>query len=308
MSEEREVPLVSAVIPTRNRPDLVCRAVRSALNQTYPNLEVVVVVDGPDPATVAALEALHEPRVRIVALSENVGGSEARNIGAREARGKWIAYLDDDDEWFPSKTAIQLNKTLGGNVSANFSACRYVEQNPTLSRTMPRDFPRENEELSEYIYCRGGVLLTSSFIINKSLLMDVSFTKGLPNNQDTDWLLRAGRSGILAPIWVDDVLLTYHNESNNKRISSKAAWRARYRWAEQNRDLLTRNAMPYYIARLCIPDAKKSTMPMRDCIFLLFAAFRIGHLVLSSFIYLLLCIFTSPEVRRKLRLFVERPC
>ena len=73
--------LVSAVIPTRNRPQLVCRAVRSALSQTYVNLEVVVVVDGPDPATVAALEALQEPRLQIVALPEKCGrlrGAEYR--------------------------------------------------------------------------------------------------------------------------------------------------------------------------------------------------------------------------------------
>src|ERR1700756_3334933 len=114
--------LVTAVIPTRNRPELVCRAVRSALNQTYPNLEVVVVVDGPDPATVAALEELRHPRVRISALSENVGGSEARNIGAREARGEWVALLDDDDEWLPEKLEKQIQSILSSNGSILFSA------------------------------------------------------------------------------------------------------------------------------------------------------------------------------------------
>src|ERR1700761_5560426 len=102
------MPLVTAVIPTRNRPELVLRAVRSALGQTYSNLEVVVVVDGPDPATVAALEELRDPRVRTIALSRNVGGSEARNVGAREARGEWIALLDDDDEWLPEKLEKQM--------------------------------------------------------------------------------------------------------------------------------------------------------------------------------------------------------
>ncbi len=70
--------LVSAVIPTRNRPKLVVRAVQSALAQTWSNLEVIVVVDGPDPATIAALQALGEERLRIVALSEEgwwIGGA-----------------------------------------------------------------------------------------------------------------------------------------------------------------------------------------------------------------------------------------
>src|SRR3954465_7064913 len=116
------LPLVSAVIPTRNRPDLVCRAVRSALNQTYPNFEVVVVVDGPDPATVAVLEELRSPRVRIIALPENVGGSEARKIGPPEARGEWVALLDDDDEWMNRKVERQLEAILKQSPDVVFSA------------------------------------------------------------------------------------------------------------------------------------------------------------------------------------------
>jgi len=71
--------LVSVIIPTRNRPQLVLRAVRSALNQTYPHLEVIVVVDGPDPATKEALETVVDGRLRVVALDQSVGGSDARN-------------------------------------------------------------------------------------------------------------------------------------------------------------------------------------------------------------------------------------
>ena len=94
---ETTAPLITAVIPTRGRADLVTRAVFSALHQSYPHVEVIVVVDGPDPDTLAALKAVDEQRLRVIALTENVGGSEARNIGVRAARGSWIALLDDDD-------------------------------------------------------------------------------------------------------------------------------------------------------------------------------------------------------------------
>src|SRR5436190_16097452 len=66
-------PDVSVVVPTRSRPGLVPRAVRSALAQTHDNLEVVVVVDGPDPATRAALDGIADARVRVVELSESRG-------------------------------------------------------------------------------------------------------------------------------------------------------------------------------------------------------------------------------------------
>jgi glycosyltransferase involved in cell wall biosynthesis len=82
--------MVSAVIPTRGRPELVVRAVKSVLGQTWQNLEAVVVVDGPDRETLAALAALGDERVRVVALEKSVGGSQARNVGAEHARGAWV--------------------------------------------------------------------------------------------------------------------------------------------------------------------------------------------------------------------------
>src|ERR1700676_1259948 len=103
-----ETPLISAVIPTRNRPQLLTRAVYSALQQTYSNLEVIVVVDGTDSVTMEALARISDPRLRVIVLSQNQGGSNARNAGVQAALGEWIAFLDDDDQWMPNKTACQL--------------------------------------------------------------------------------------------------------------------------------------------------------------------------------------------------------
>src|SRR5579862_6769377 len=99
---------VSAVIPTRNRPHLVTRAVQSALDQTYADIEVIVVVDGPDPATEDALAQFDDKRLRLIVLPEPVGAARARNVGVEAAWGDWIALLDDDDEWLPEKTRAQM--------------------------------------------------------------------------------------------------------------------------------------------------------------------------------------------------------
>ena len=79
--------MVSVVIPTRNRPTLVVRAVKSALAQTLTDIEVIVVIDGQDPETFEALHAIVDLRVRVISLSESVGGSEARNVGVRAGSG-----------------------------------------------------------------------------------------------------------------------------------------------------------------------------------------------------------------------------
>ena len=94
-------PRVSVVIPTRLRPALVPRAVRSALAQTLTDIEVVVI-DGPDPDTREVLAAIADPRLRIVELERSGGAPAARNVGVDHARAAWTALLDDDDdEWLP---------------------------------------------------------------------------------------------------------------------------------------------------------------------------------------------------------------
>ena len=86
--------LVTAVIPTRNRPELLLRAIASVLAQNCEQIEIVVVIDGPDATTEAALRAKANGRLRVIALPESVGGSDARNIGVQNARTEWIAFLD----------------------------------------------------------------------------------------------------------------------------------------------------------------------------------------------------------------------
>ena len=110
---------VSVIIPTFKRPDTLDRAIKSVLNQTYPNVEVIVVDDN-DPDT----EGRHlteekmtqfdnEPRVRYIKHERNKNGSAARNTGAKAANGEYVAFLDDDDEYLPRKIETQLEALEG---------------------------------------------------------------------------------------------------------------------------------------------------------------------------------------------------
>lgn len=112
MPEESEV-LVSVVIPTYRRAERLPVALKSVLGQTHRNLEVLIADDNDpgsewDRATRAALAAFDDPRVRVVATSGSTGGGAARNLACREARGEYLAFLDDDDEFQPDKVETQL--------------------------------------------------------------------------------------------------------------------------------------------------------------------------------------------------------
>jgi glycosyltransferase involved in cell wall biosynthesis len=101
--------LVSAVIPTYNRADLICRAVDSVLQQSYADVEAVVVDDGSKDATEEVVAARYgaDPRVRYLRVP-NGGVSRARNIGIAQSRGDYVAFLDSDDYWLPWKIELQV--------------------------------------------------------------------------------------------------------------------------------------------------------------------------------------------------------
>lgn len=100
-------PLVSVIIPTFNRAEVVARAVNSVLNQTFKDFECIVVDDGSTDETGSVLLEFAD-KIKLI-KTENRGVSAARNLGAELAKGMYIAFLDSDDEWKPQKLQKQLD-------------------------------------------------------------------------------------------------------------------------------------------------------------------------------------------------------
>lgn len=99
-------PLVSVVIPTYNRAALLCEAVDSVLQQTYRNIEIIVIDDGSTDDTAAAMQGYGD-RVRY-SRRANAGVNAARNLGIKQSRGEFLALLDSDDLWAPYKIELQV--------------------------------------------------------------------------------------------------------------------------------------------------------------------------------------------------------
>jgi hypothetical protein len=292
------LPLVSAVIPTRNRPELVCRAVRSALSQTYVNLEVVVVVDGPDLSTVKALEQLNEPRLRVVALEENVGGSEARNIGARQAKGEWIALLDDDDEWFSEKLQKQIVIANALHNKNAFVSCRFIDRSLGADRISPLRMPDYQERIDEYFFCpKGyrtgeGFLQTSTLVVHRELMLRIPFEPCLRRGQECSWMISACVRGHATYHVAPEVLCVFNSEADTlRRVSSKPKWRSFYEWMQANRTCFTPRAYSFCIATSVLPDAIKCNEPFNVKMKLLWDCFRDGEPTtkcIFKFVYALL--------------------
>jgi glycosyltransferase involved in cell wall biosynthesis len=106
-------PLVSVIVPTRDRAELVAEAVRSAVRQSHEQLEIVVVDDGSRPPLALPEDLTGDPRVTILRLERSVGAGAARNIGVRASNGPLLAFLDDDDTWRPDKVERQVGILAG---------------------------------------------------------------------------------------------------------------------------------------------------------------------------------------------------
>lgn len=255
---------VSAVIPTRNRPGFVVRAVRSALVQDHPLLEVVVVVDGPDPQTVAVLRELAEPRVRIVSLEASVGAAEARNVGVRATKGEWIALLDDDDEWYPSKIRKQLEVASFSGAKSPIISCRMHARSPLGQFTWPRRLPFEGEQISDYILTRSGLfqgegaVTTTTLLVRKDFLLELPFSPTQKRHQEWDWLFRALREPGTQLLFAPEPLSIWHIDEDRPTMSGNDDWHYSYEWIERMRPMITPRAYAAFLLTLVTSLAARS--------------------------------------------------
>jgi glycosyltransferase involved in cell wall biosynthesis len=248
-------PLVSVVIPTRNRPETAARAIQSALDQTLRQFEVILVIDGEDEATARTLKVFTDPRLIVVTLPVSQGASVARNTGVRAARGKWIAFLDDDDFWLPRKLEIQLQTAMRCPYPCPIVVTRVIARNEIGEYHWPRRIPRADENISEYLFCRkspfGGeaLVLPSAILTLKELAESVPFRPGLEFHNDCDWLLRACRREGTCLLFVEttEPLAVWNIEENRPRLSNRSDWQLALAWIRNCRELVTQRAYASFV-------------------------------------------------------------
>lgn len=299
-------PDVSVVIPTRNRPELVSRAVHSALSQTLRDIEVIVVVDGPDDATPAALAAIADPRLRVVALDSSRGAPGARNVGVSHATAEWTALLDDDDEWLPQKLAIQLDLAKNADVAMPIVISHLFVRTPRAEFVLPRRVPDPGEPISEYLSIRKGLfhgdgfIQTSTIFAATELLRRVPFTEGLRRLQELDWALRSLRHEGVDLVIAAEPLVIWHADENRPRVSFDAPVRESVEWLKRTRPFVT----PRAYAALAMSVVSSMAAPSHDPrIFatLLSEAVRHGKPAGTDYLTFLQVWLVPPTLRRKVR-------
>jgi glycosyltransferase involved in cell wall biosynthesis len=253
--------LISVVIPTRNRPALLLRAVKSALEQTHQDIEIIVVVDGACAKTSEALASLSDGRIHVIALRDPVGGSDARNAGVRKAAGEWIAFLDDDDEWMPTKIEKQIAVASQASEPYPIVSTGMIGISPGGQFPWPRRFPSPAEPICEYLFNRRslfrgeGQIQTSVLLTRRSLLEREPFTSGLRRHQDTEWYLRVDQIPGVAFHFVREPLVRWYIEQPRETITNDQDWRSSLLWLQSNRSRMTPRAYAGFISTQLAPEA-----------------------------------------------------
>ena len=233
-------PLVSVVIPAYNAAGYISATLNSVLNQSFRDFEIIVINDG-SPDTIAlerALEPYHS-RVRYI-TQQNAGPSAARNVGIRQGRGKYVAFLDSDDLWLPDHlgsqvAALQTDPSLGLIYANSLHIVNNQPEGNSFDRT-PQSEPVTFESLVRED-CTVG---TSTTVAERKAVLDAGlFDENLRRCEDFDLWLRMAHNGVRMTF--TRTIQVYHRLANGLAADSELMKDARLRVVQKmdNSGILT---------------------------------------------------------------------
>ncbi len=252
---------VSVIIPTYNRKSYLLNAIDSVMNQTFKDYEIVVVDDGSTDGTKEALALLVNSNLIKYYYQINGGPSKARNLGIKQAQGEYIAFLDSDDLWLPTKLEAQME---------------YLRLNPTLKVVHSNIAIIKNGKLDERdLKSRGllgagwlfekilllkGWILLSTLMVHRTVIEKVGiFDESLGTAEDTNLILRIAKEyeigfveEVLVNRLVHDANISLMKPENNGTIDSISKIEKLYpELAISNKDLFKQayEARYFFIAK-----------------------------------------------------------
>lgn len=166
-------PLVSIVIPTYNRADLISKAIQSVIDQSYKNWELIVVDNYSDDNTKEVIEAFNDDRILMLFTPRTGSVAASRNLGVSYSKGEWIAFLDSDDWWFPNKLECVHNV-----IQKQPDLIYHDLQIVTLDGTSLGRKSTRSRKLKDPLYLdlllNGNDIALSSVVVRRQIFLEVN--------------------------------------------------------------------------------------------------------------------------------------
>ena len=210
--------LVSVVIPTYNRKTVLENAIRSVLDQTYKNIEIIVIDDASTDNSEDVVRAFQDSRIRYIKLEKNGGPSKARNVGINEAKGKLIAFQDSDDFWYENKLDEEMQE-MQKDENCQMVFCKY-KYNSSSDRVVPIDddfslMPGKEGFLK--VLLGGNKIGTPTVLAKKEILQKAGmFDESLYTLEDWEFFLRIAEIGTIR--FVNKVLVGVNDSIDGVNI------------------------------------------------------------------------------------------
>lgn len=209
------MPKVSIIIPTHNRPRLIVRAIRSILNQTFQDFEIIVVDDGTKERAEGVVTSLNDHRIVYIKHELQKGAAAARNTGLAHAKAEYIGLLDDDDEALPRRLELQVQALdEHPEVGLVFTSLELIERGRTVEKLMEKT-PKEGVSKAELL--KKNFIFGTTLMLRRSCLEgDIFFDESFPKNQEWDLVLRLmDRTKFLA---ITEKLVRAHVLEDNEHL------------------------------------------------------------------------------------------
>lgn len=244
---------ISVITPVYNDSLFLNRTINSVLNQTYKNLELIIIDDNSSDNSLSIIKSFKDERIKIIHNETNKGAAYSRNIGIKNASGDFIAFLDGDDYWFPTKLEKQLNFMIINKINfsyTNYFVFDFKEQKDVALVTGPKIVSHKDFMKTDYIGC-----LTAMY--KKSIISDLQIPNSIRKRNDYAlWLLISEKCSCYL---LNEALASYSINNNgissaNKLLLLKHHWylfHILYNYSSVKSWLLSlRNAVYYYIRKI----------------------------------------------------------
>ena len=166
-------PLISVVIPTYNRADLLPKAIQSVLDQTYQNWELLIVDNYSDDGTKEVVDSFKDPRISMLLIPRTGSVAASRNLGVHRSKGEWIAFLDSDDWWFPEKLST-VSEAMQNNPDLIYHDLQIVSGPEDANPHKKTRSRRLKDPIFLDLLLNGNDIALSSVTVRKSIFMKVN--------------------------------------------------------------------------------------------------------------------------------------
>ncbi|MCH8850101.1 MAG: glycosyltransferase family 2 protein [Chloroflexi bacterium] len=205
------VPWVSVIIPTYDRVVMLRRAIASVLGQTFRDFELIVVDNGSRDGTEKMVRNIPDPRVRLVRRPRPEGPARARNAGIAVARGEWVAFLDNDDEWLPEKLERQMARMeQESDPKTAIIYCALYPEEAGGERRLSAEVALPEGDLTDILLRQDVIMTPTVYVVKRSALTEIGgFAPAADSAEDVDCWMRLACRGYRF-VAVQEPLVVYH--------------------------------------------------------------------------------------------------